>query len=301
MVNYTMNEESKESPVAAEIVRALQSGDLPEQVADKPWLKEWQSTLTGFNTAIAAAWERISPQINVLKEALQEWEKQAPPIFEWADSHRTLLAEIHTLGPKLERMAQQVGHIGELGWTVQNDMELIDIFRLSEFDRPAEADAYMQKWYEQNDAELNKLEKSILEVQQLEPFHAVLSQCFESFRRGCFAITIPCLISVLEGSTLYLEIPQRFFSTDVEKNVRRKYKEAKAGTPDVVWVFWSLHEFVRALYGHYPPGKSNNNRLLRHGILHGRQAPPNEKTEVIRLFHVIGTVTELYDLPRDGR
>jgi len=58
-------------------------------------------------------------------------------------------------------------------------------------------------------------------------------------------------------------------------------------------VWMSLLAFLQRFYEKYGPTASDDGRIFRHGLLHGTQPPPNEQTDVLRLFHAIDTVTGL--------
>jgi hypothetical protein len=171
-----------------------------------------------------------------------------------------------------------------------------DMVTLSAMQLPAEADAYMLAWYEEVDGNLDRLERRLLAVTELEPFRTPLSQCFTAYRRGEYAIAIPFLAAVLERGIRHLGPAEHFCSTNVEKTVKDRYDTAKEEQPHTIRVyFWmSLYAFVQWFYEQYRPTASGEDRIFRHGIQHGTQPPPNEKTEVLRLLHALNTITGLY-------
>jgi hypothetical protein len=214
----------------------------------------------------------------------------------WAESQARLAKDLEGIGPRLRRALLRAGHIGRLGWTVTGEMTLPDVVSLSDM-QPTEADAYMLAWYEEVDADLNVLQKDILIVKELEPFHTALSQCFAAYRRSEYAITISCLVAVLEGGIRNLGPREQFFNTKVQRMVKDRYDKAKEDNSRLfnVSIWMSLHAFVQWFYEQYGAAESGEGRMFRHGIQHGTQPPPNEKVEVLRLLHALNTIATLYE------
>jgi hypothetical protein len=255
----------------------------PEVVAD------WQSLMASVADFNAALRRHLEPH---LKAFAVFWER----LRAWAKANEPFLKQISLLVPRIQNLPEKIGHIGELGWTVGTHMTPWDLLILVEINERSEADAYIMAKYKERDSDLMDVEARLSNVPELEPFRPALDQCFKAFRRGEYAITIPCLIAILERSIRYLSPFPNLTSTDVGKMARQAYMQSK-GERDAVAVLgtWPLYEFVRALYTQYLPGESSDDQIFRKGILHGNQAPPDERIEVIRLFHAICSVTELYD------
>lgn len=227
-------------------------------------------------------------------ELYEKWVIAQGKAANWLEQHREAIEQLAALGPAIERVFENTGKIGQLGWAVGKDMPFPVVLYLSECRESSQADAYMLKWYEENDPELNDIEQRLLSVQELEPFYIVLKQAFAAFRSRQFALTIPLLISILEQALRHLGDSQHPFSTDISRTVKDKYKNAKARDEDSAFYLWSLHEFTIEHYKHYRNKSDGDGRIRRKGVMHGLQVPPNQKVEAIRLFHVISTVTEHY-------
>jgi hypothetical protein len=284
----------------------------------KPWQEQW-AALSAALKPVQENMLTVTADLNVIQE---EWTKQAEAVQSgiqeqwvqqaeaarksiqdsvgnwagiWAESQAALARELAEMGPRLRRTLERADHVGRLGWTVTMTMTVPDMVRLSEMNLPAEADGYMQNWYAATDSDLSHLEKRIINVKELEPFHIPLSQCFTAYRRGEYAIAIPLLVAVLERGIRNLVPAEHFFNTNVERMVKHRYDKAKEEDSDTILVyFWmSLYAFVQWLYEQYGTTRSGEGRIFRHGIQHGTQPPPNEKVEVLRLLHALDTVTTL--------
>jgi hypothetical protein len=95
--------------------------------------------------------------------------------FDWKGIHE-----------QIQQSLERADHVGKLGWTFSMDMTLPDIARLSVMEKEEDADAYMNDWYEENDADLTESEKQISEMNGFSSFQPSLSQCFSAYRRTDF-------------------------------------------------------------------------------------------------------------------
>jgi hypothetical protein len=100
-------------------------------------------------------------------------------------------------------------------------------------------------------------------------------------------------VSVLEEALRNLGEPQHYRSTDMVKTVGKRHAAAKKLHEDRAFGLLSLHAFTIEHYRQYLGTPEDQQRTRRKGIAHGLQVPPNERIEVIRMLHVIQTVTEI--------
>jgi hypothetical protein len=288
--------------LAANIQKAMSAySDLQTQIAAalQPYQEQWARLVAGIRplqqqwvtaaTELSAVQERWTSELGAIQDVVAQWGDN------WAAAQAALAKVLAEAGPRLRQTLERADHVGHLGWTVTMSMTPPDMVRLSVLQEP-EADAYMLHWYEARDPDLSRCESRILQVKELEPFYIPISQCLKAYRSGEIAITIPCLIAVLERGIRNLGPAKHFFSTKVEKTVKDLYSKAKEDDPDSIEVFvWvSLYAFIQWFYEGYGPKNVGEDRLFRNGIQHGTQAPPNEKIEALRLFHALDTVGELY-------
>lgn len=289
--------------LTTDIQRALKAyGEFQTQMTEalRPWQEQWAALQNATRPFYERMQELADAQrrwSSAIQDAQKLWQAKVNEWASmWAAAQEALAKEIAEAGPRLRRTLERADHVGKLGWTVSFSMTPVDMSNLSRANSSAEADRYMVAWYEAHDADLTRIEERILGMKELEPFSVPLGQCFASFRRSEFAIVLPCLIAVLERSIRNLCPAEHFFSTKVQRMVKEQYDKAKLDDPDAleVFVWMSLYSFVQWLYEQYGPGNATDNRLFRHGIQHGTQPPPNERVEVLRLFHALDSIGELY-------
>ncbi len=84
--------------------------------------------------------------------------------FDWKGIHE-----------QIQQSLERADHVGKLGWTFSMDMTLPDIAELSVMQKEEDADAYMNDWYEDNDADLAESEKRISEMNDFSSFQPSLS------------------------------------------------------------------------------------------------------------------------------
>lgn len=198
---------------------------------------------------------------------------------------------------QLQATLKRADHIAKLGWTFPSNFYPKDLVHLAKLETKEDADAYVLRWYQENDPALERMEARICGNPAVAPFGTVLPQCFNSIRRGDFSIAIPSLIAVLENVILQLN-PPNIVSRDVRKALRKGGFVAKHTEDDVfaaaVWL--SLHTFVNELYVQIPAMSASVSPVLsRHVIQHGRLEAPNERVEAIRILHTIETALSLKD------
>jgi hypothetical protein len=276
---------------------------LAESIPD--WSRQAQELQRAFQDSLGEAARLVADSQRAFGQiVVPEWTKGADAIHKaiqdaaryWVEQNHFVTGTADGIWLQVQQNFARSDHVGRLGWTLTMEMDFSDVASLSAMQHPSEADAYMIKWYGTADPELDGLEERLLRVDALEPFRIPLRQSFAAFRRGDFAIVIPFL-AALERAMRNLVLPDHFFSTKVKKGVKSLYDKVKADAPRTIEVyFWmSLSSFVQWLYAQYGPAEVGIVRIFRHGIQHGTQAPPNEKSEVLRLFHALDAVSGLYE------
>jgi hypothetical protein len=177
--------------------------------------------------------------------------------------------------------------LGEYGWVIPGGMTLPQTAQiLSEGDKE-KIDALFVKFYSDPGA-LSILRDSLLSCDSIKQWDRLLEECFEAYERCRYLITIPALLTVLEG-VISKDNPRT-----LSKSVRDNLLSAKlkqAGSNYYETIHWqTIGIFLDQLYaqsdfnGPEPPG------LNRHWILHGRDIPDWVQADSLRLFLAIETV-----------
>jgi post-segregation antitoxin (ccd killing protein) len=258
----------------------------------------------------------IAPVVEPLVEMYSVFENMNQRVAAWVSENQEAIARaerfIATAGEVALRIAELMteasqrfrevlkrsDHVAKLGWTFASNLHFVDLVHLSKVTNSADADAYVSEWYEENDPRLEAMEQRLRQNPRLLLFRTVLPQCFSAIRRSEFAVTIPCLIAILEAVMAQFNPPDLLASTNVKKALRKGGPVAKVAEQDILaaamWL--SLVTFIEAHYKQYPAvGSPPTPFLSRPAILHGREEPPNEKIEAIRLLHTLETALSLHE------
>jgi hypothetical protein len=261
---------------------------------------------TGATTIAAAFAQPVQQAFAVVQDLAKQWSvfaSQAEAIVaniqrSVANTSSQLLEIAAAASKKFHEVLKRSEDIAKLGWTFPSKFDFSELVQLSEIDNKADADVYVLKWYEENDQNLEDLEKRLMRNRQLASFKTLLPQCFSAIRRAEYAIAIPSLLAILNEVLIQLNPPHLHASTDVKKTLRTKGKVAQQAKRDVVTaaIWLSLMTFCNDLYAQSPlVGSLDTSPVLRHAIQHGRKEPPNEKVDAIRLLHALDTALSLHE------
>lgn len=176
------------------------------------------------------------------------------------------------------------------GWTIPMHMTPAETFALLQDASGDGLDARFVEWYESEDyAGLIELKAGLSQQANLEPWRGLLGEVFEAYRRQHFAITVPALLTVIEGCIA----TQPGDGTNVRALVRRRLDSEMNRWPDsVTALIWrSIATFCDQLFmpTHFAAGRPS--RINRHWILHGRDTGPWNKADALRLVQAVDTVS----------
>jgi hypothetical protein len=157
---------------------------------------------------------------------------------------------------------------------------------------PEQVNEVIVQFYVDNDFLILKklVLETIFKADDIDPWRKTIEQCYDSFIQGKYLVVVPTLITVIEG---YLS---QKIGTMTSANVRMmgptksKAIEPKAHRLDkTIWL--SVSVIIDTLY--QPSDFSGNepSTLNRHWILHGRSSPMDSKTDSVKLFNLLGSLS----------
>jgi hypothetical protein len=151
-------------------------------------------------------------------------------------------------------------------------------------------DALVDFYTRDENANLGELVKNLLDKTELAPWHPILSECFESFLAERYLITIPTLVSVMEG-VLALRLGM---STSRNVKMMRPTRDMAQqphafGLDRSIWL--SVSKIIDQLYQPVDFAGVTPDSLNRHLILHGRGTTKDAKMDSLRLFNLIGSLS----------
>jgi hypothetical protein len=292
-----MNDTTSPDPAMREAIEAFQ-----KKIAEQAEQME-KVARDGLAKSISSFVEPFALMSRFFRDNVAAWQSQNQEVIATVTRLVASAAQVSAqiadvmaeASERFNEALKSVDDIAKLGWTFPSNLYFVDLLRLSKFTNPADADAYVLKWYEENDSRLEEMEARLLGNNRLASFRTVLSQCFAAFRREEYALIIPSLMPILEDVVKQLDPPHLRASTDLKKTLRKDGPIAKQAQQDILTaaIWLSLATFINDLYAPRPLA-GGPQTLSRHLIEHGRKEPPNEKIEVIRLFHPLETALSLH-------
>jgi len=190
----------------------------------------------------------------------------------------------------VRELPNDVRRLADLGWTVPLEFtpgETLEVARGAH--NRAEADEIFFRFFTDDAGRMfEALRRDLLSEQSLDPWRPLLAECFEAYDRGQFSITIPALLSIIEGYLAQL-------SNTLKRRTRVPDITAAAvalkgdGIDALLWE--SVHQFVSNLFAYYDFAGQPPPVINRHWILHGRYCPPWSQIDSLRLFNALHTIT----------
>lgn len=180
------------------------------------------------------------------------------------------------------------------GWTVQMSLTPRDLAELAD-KTPEKADEFFVALYTEDDfAELRRVRKEFASRPGLARWNALLDECFESFEKGHYLITIPALLSIIEG--VVASAGQALTEQRVRLPKICAENSEKSGSNFMKAEMWtSMALFVEKLFQPAPFGNVRPAFMNRHWILHGRDSAPWTQADALRLFNALQTVDSLLE------
>jgi len=127
----------------------------------------------------------------------------------------------------------------------------------------------------------------------LKRWQPLLEQALTAYRRGDYAITVPALLTVVEGVLMRAHGNQTRPIKVVTERIAQL--EATFGGSVTVMLWRVVGEFVRELYARSDFTGRRPRGLNRHWILHGRDVADWDRSESLRLFQAVDTLSYLLE------
>ena len=148
---------------------------------------------------------------------------------------------------------------------------------------------FVNYYNENNASEFKRLADGLLLSRQLAFWKVLIEQCLRAFERGDFALCVPSLLLIFEGS-----IAKPWRATFENPKRRRVFFERKISAS----ALGPIHEYqwrsVAAFADKVFRARPSDQDLHRHLILHGKSDPAKwDRAYCLRLFQAISTVTFL--------
>jgi hypothetical protein len=180
------------------------------------------------------------------------------------------------------------------GWTVQMSLTLGDLEELAN-QTPEETDEFFVAFYtEDNFAALRKVRDELTGRPKLVQWKALLEECFDSFESGRHRITVPSLLSIIEG--VVASAGQALTTQRVRLVEICAENSRKSSDNSITSEMWnSMALFLEKLFQYAPFDGDRPALINRHWILHGRDSATWTVADALRLFNALQTVDSLLE------
>jgi hypothetical protein len=154
------------------------------------------------------------------------------------------------------------------------------------------------RWYTaDNSKRLRELWERLRNSKGLSKWSKVIGQTIDSYLDRRYAVVVPCLLIVLEGSIADGANELQQNRPNPKSSARRKREQTEAGMRRLIWI--SIDAFIEPIFGNAPFSASRPIFLNRHWVVHGRDTKAwGLRRESIRLFHALDTVSTTVDRKR---
>jgi hypothetical protein len=196
----------------------------------------------------------------------------------------------------LARTGKASEQLAEFGWTLPMQLSAPEMTDLA--GEPIEkVDAFFVEYYTARDfAALRCVRKELLTRPCLSPWRELLKECFDVFESGKHLITVPALISTIEGVVACAGNSLHKRSVSRKSLVGICTNKAKALPRSIDALMWrSLEIFIEKLFQDAPFNKSRPAIINRHWILHGRDSANWTVADSLRLFSALETIDSLLE------
>jgi hypothetical protein len=180
------------------------------------------------------------------------------------------------------------------GWTLQMRLtpaHLDDLAKLA----PEQINEFFVEFYTEDDfAGLRAVREALARRQSLAQWRELLEECFDSFLNRRHRITIPALLSIIEG--VVASAGAVVTARRVELLAGCTKNAEKLGADSLRGELWiSFREFMEKLFETAPFDGTRPTLINRHWILHGRDTAASSWTvaDALRLFNALQTVASL--------
>jgi hypothetical protein len=192
--------------------------------------------------------------------------------------------------PEMEAAADR---LARLGWGLPMQITVPEFLAIADSSYSDQmVETALVEFYTSNDCQgLRNLEADVLKAPALARWSTLIPEIFAAFYAEMFQITIPALISILEG--LVASERGRLMERDIRIiRMARENEAAAAAHPKsydaLTWK--TMRQIVEKIFQPAAFDGPQPSAINRHWILHGRDAGPWDKTDSLRLLIVLGTI-----------
>jgi hypothetical protein len=191
-----------------------------------------------------------------------------------------------------KKIDEKVAEFSEAGWPMPEFLTPIELLEIYESSTLGNIDEKMVAVFDQGTPEFRNMKKEILSSKELEEWKPLIEECFYCYNNQKFHITIPALLSVLEGI-----IAKKWNKIHGKINVQN-WINGKLASNDLTFELMylkSISKFLIHLFKSIDFKNRDYPQLNRHLVLHGRSIKVWDKSDSLKLLlniYVIATIVD---------
>ena len=153
-----------------------------------------------------------------------------------------------------------------------------------------DVEQYMLDYFTQaQGGHFRHLRGSVLCSQALRGWRGLLEQCFDAYKRQHYLVSIPALLSVIEGAVAENAGMLKTRRVNPKTIVLDLENSAPPGSMELL-LWRSTRIVLDALFANSDFGGPHPGQLNRHWVLHGRDHTQWTQTDALRLFNLLATI-----------
>lgn len=193
-----------------------------------------------------------------------------------------------------QHLEPTVDKLAELGWVIPMSaapQEVVALAKVKDDERAIE-EYFINNYGDYSSDDFQRLRRDLLSNQQLTQWHPLLGQCFDAYGRGQYIITVPALISIIEGFLAYSGQVSTSKWRDVKGFIEDTIRNSDEGSlKHIIWT--ATLKYLDNLFGFSDFAQSPPEKINRHWILHGRDAADWAQADALRLIIALYTISTL--------
>ena len=183
--------------------------------------------------------------------------------------------------------------LASYGWTFPINFSpgQIDELVTGSHDR-LDVDKFFIEYYS-NDLKLFQMFDFVYSAVLYDKWYKLIEQCIRTYKSGLYLVTVPALITVIEGAIANLSSTTNTGIIDLSR--KRAENTETSSVPRYLWK--SFYYFALQLYESKAFDKERPQLINRHWILHGRDSCEWNQADCLRIFQALYTLerAEIYN------
>lgn len=197
-------------------------------------------------------------------------------------------SSLDILSDEYRLLVESVAH---LGWTIPLN---IDINRFDELKQIVGDDNELDKYFTQyyNGREFRLMCRKISKAIENPARQTIFNECVKSYESELYSVCLTTLLSFLEGFiSLFGDNPQDVRVMRICSFHAEDEKVKKNNIKSLCWL--SMYEFTNVLFKKSDFSQPEPDTINRHWIQHGRTGKSGERTDCLRVFNAVSTLTSI--------